>query len=207
MKPRWLQYLKIRKKSSKPCSVAQHPSRSAAVCYTSCAANCESIVSEAVILNTTYYLLGALVKVKLVRESKASSTAFLYVQFSHYSSWNPAVILRSVDIEKFISPLGLSVYSVLFDNRPTEVKLRRYAVTGYSSKCLPMAESQRDSLPSWWFEVDDEDDIDTNTSLLQELEIDLPQIYRWTIILLSHTLFINEVNSHWGILIIDFCLS
>ena len=86
--------------------------------------------------------------------------------------------MRSVDIEKFISPLGLSVYSVLFDNRPTEVKLRRYAVTGYSSKCLPMAESQRDSLPSWWFEVDDEDDIDTNTSLLQELEIDLPQIYR-----------------------------
>jgi hypothetical protein len=40
-----------------------------------------------------------------------------------------------------------------------------------------MAEAQ--SLPSWWFEVDEEDDIDTNTSLLQELEIDLPHIYRY----------------------------
>lgn len=47
-----------------------------------------------------------------------------------------------------------------------------------------MVESQHDSLPSWWFEVDDEDDIDTNTSLLQELEIDLPQIYRYTIMLI-----------------------
>lgn len=62
-----------------------------------------------------------------------------------------------------------------------------------------MVENQHDSLPSWWFEVDDEDDIDTNTSLLQELEIDLPQIYRYAIILfrfcilycLSTTLLIN----------------
>ena len=37
---------------------------------------------------------------------------------------------------------------------------------------------QDDTLPSWWFEVDDEDDVDNNTSLLQELEIDLPLIYR-----------------------------
>jgi hypothetical protein len=69
-----------------------------------------------------------------------------------------------------------------------------------------MVESQHDSLPSWWFEVDDEDDIDTNTSLLQELEIDLPQIYRYTIMLirflilyfLSTTLLINL-----GILLIE----
>lgn len=34
-----------------------------------------------------------------------------------------------------------------------------------------------DSLPSWWFEVDEVDDIDTNTSLLEELDIDLSHIY------------------------------
>ena len=74
-------------------------------------------------------------------------------------------------------------------------------VRRYSSKCLPMAESQRDSLPSWWFEVDDEDDIDTNTSLLQELEIDLPQIYRWTIILLGlHTV---HQRSQWSLVNFD----
>ena len=45
-----------------------------------------------------------------------------------------------------------------------------------------MSEGHHDSLPSlpsWWFEVDEVDDIDTNTSLLQELDIDLPQIYRY----------------------------
>ena len=64
-----------------------------------------------------------------------------------------------------------------------------------------MVESQHDSLPSWWFEVDDEDDIDTNTSLLQELEIDLPQIYRYThtIWILYFILPINHVfNQSWN---------
>ena len=42
-----------------------------------------------------------------------------------------------------------------------------------------MSDTQHDSLPSWWFEVDEVDDIDTNTSLLQELDIDLPQIYKY----------------------------
>lgn len=44
-----------------------------------------------------------------------------------------------------------------------------------------MSDDRQDSLPTWWFEVDEVDDIDTNISLLQELEIDLPHIYRCTI--------------------------
>ena len=33
-------------------------------------------------------------------------------------------------------------------------------------------------LPEWLFDVDDEDDVDNNNSLLQELDIDLSHIYR-----------------------------
>jgi hypothetical protein len=42
-----------------------------------------------------------------------------------------------------------------------------------------MDSTGHDSLPTWWFEVDEFDDVDTNTPLLQELEIDLPMIYRY----------------------------
>jgi hypothetical protein len=33
-------------------------------------------------------------------------------------------------------------------------------------------------LPSWIFDVDEEDEIDMDTPLLQELDIDISQIYR-----------------------------
>jgi len=35
-----------------------------------------------------------------------------------------------------------------------------------------------DALPAWWFDVDDEDDVETQASLLQELDIDVALIYR-----------------------------
>jgi hypothetical protein len=41
-----------------------------------------------------------------------------------------------------------------------------------------MSLEPKDALPSWWFEVDEFDDIDTETPLLQELDIDLHLIYR-----------------------------
>ena len=37
---------------------------------------------------------------------------------------------------------------------------------------------QSDDLPDWIFDIDDEDDVDINSPLLQELEIDINQIYR-----------------------------
>ena len=40
------------------------------------------------------------------------------------------------------------------------------------------ATSVSTDLPDWLFDVDDEDDIDDNLPILEELEIDIHQIYR-----------------------------
>jgi hypothetical protein len=50
-----------------------------------------------------------------------------------------------------------------------------------------------DALPTWWFEVDEDDDVDTNTPLLQELEIDLPLIYRCAMWML-----LGPLGCHYG---------
>ncbi len=46
---------------------------------------------------------------------------------------------------------------------------------------------QNPSLPSWIFDIDDEDEISMDTPLLQELDIDINHIYRYTFLLVQNS--------------------